>query len=134
MDFQYDVNQNKIINNNFQLYIDQCEDCVISAQSVLGSVRLENNKNCIIILGPCSTSNYLENCVNCTVFLVCHQLRIHNCNSCQLHVLVNTHPIIEDCTNMTFYRNRTIYNTMQANIDSIGLSHASCWNNVIDFR
>lgn len=133
-DLQRDVNSNKIQSHSVQLYINECEDCLISTQSPIGSVRIENTNNCTIVLGPCSTSNYFENCSGCTVFLICHQLRIHNCTNCQFHVLVNTHPIIEDCSQLKFYRNRCFYPNMSHDLELCGLTHASCWNNVIDFR
>lgn len=69
---------------------------------MLGSVRIANTSNCTIYLGPCCTSVYLENCTGCTIFIACHQLRIHETNDCRLYVRVNSHPIIEDCSNLGF--------------------------------
>jgi len=41
-------------------------------------------------------------CVDCVIFTSSHQLRIHACVECDLYVRVNSHPIIEDCTDMRF--------------------------------
>ena len=49
-------------------------------------------------------------------------------------MLVNTHPIIEDCSQLSFYRNRSMYLNMNHDLELCGLIHAACWNNVIDFR
>jgi tubulin-specific chaperone C len=59
-------------------------------------------KNCQIFLGPCCTSVYLEECSDTTIFLSCHQLRIHRSHGCKLYVRVNSHPIIEDCSGFGF--------------------------------
>jgi hypothetical protein len=48
------------------------------------------------------TSVYLENVQDSIVYVYCHQLRIHNCRGCRLYVKVNSHPIIEDCSDMGF--------------------------------
>lgn len=117
-----------------QLFISECKSTTISAQFVLGSVRLENLTDCTIALGPCRTSIYLENCINCNIFLVCHQLRIHNTHKCQLFVLVNSAPIIEDCSKLEFAPNKTTYELKSQDLQDSSLVDAKYWNNVIDFR
>lgn len=70
--------------------------------SLLGSVRIESCKECVIYLGACCTSVYLESLSNCTVYIATHQLRIHECKECNLYVKSNSHPIIEDCERVGF--------------------------------
>ena len=70
--------------------------------SLLGTVRIENTHHCTILLGPTCTSVYIEDSSHLTVFIACHQLRMHKTTDCQLYVRVNSHPIIEDCSNMGF--------------------------------
>jgi Tubulin binding cofactor C len=69
---------------------------------LLGSVRIEESTNCTLLLSPCCTSAYMELCSDCTIFVACHQLRIHTSHRCNLYVQVNSHPIIEDCTALGF--------------------------------
>lgn len=120
--------------NSAQLFINECKSTLVSAPCPLGSVRLENLTDCAIVLGPCRTSIYLENCINCRIFLVCHQLRIHNTHKCQLFVLVNSAPIIEDCSQLEFGPNRITYSGLSEHLQESGLVEAKHWNDVIDFR
>lgn len=70
--------------------------------SLLGSVRIEHTTGCDIKLGACCTSVYLDSVTDCTIQILSHQLRIHECKGCRLYVRVNSHPIIEDCSDMGF--------------------------------
>ena len=70
--------------------------------TIHGSIRLEKINNSKIYLGPCCTSVYVEECSNITIYLACHQLRIHRSHNCFFYVKVNSHPIIEDCTGFGF--------------------------------
>ena len=87
---------------NVQLLIQNCSGTLVCIKALLGSVRIENSRNCTVLLGPCCTSTYIEDSSACTVFTTCHQLRIHKCRDFQLYVMVNSHPIVEDCANMGF--------------------------------
>ena len=100
-----------------QLLIKDCSSVTVSAPTMLGSVRLEDLYDCVIFLGPCCTSVYLEDCRDCTVVLACHQLRIHKTHNCSLYVRVNTHPIIEDCTEMGFAQYSAVYDGIIADIE-----------------
>ena len=85
-----------------QILIRACENMCLVAPTLIGSVRVEHLKGCLLILGPCCTSVYLEGCSKTIIFTACHQLRIHTCTDCELYVAAKTHPIIEDCFNMGF--------------------------------
>ena len=89
--------------------------------TIHGSIRLEKMINCEIFLGPCCTSVYLEECTNCTVFIACHQLRIHRSHNCKLYVRANSHPIIEDCTGFGFAPYGVTYDTIEEDIKVIDL-------------
>ena len=107
---------------------------VVFSPWVIGSARLEENTNCTIVLGPCHTSVYLESLTNCTLYITCHQLRIHNCKNCNLYVKVASHPIIEDCEALAFAPYNFTYAGIEEDIKTCHLEQASCWNNVVDFR
>lgn len=116
------------------ILVTHCSGITVSARCLLGAVRLENCTACQIVLGPCSTSVYLEDCSDCTVFLASHQLRIHKCTGCTLYVRVNSHPIIEDCSMMRFAPYPLEYDLHAAHVREAALREAKCWDNVVDFR
>ena len=117
-----------------KVLIEQCIGATIVAPVLLGAVRIEHVQNSNIYLGPCCTSLYLESCSGCTIFCCSHQLRIHACHGCALFVRINGHPIIEDCTTMTFAPYVLSYPGIQAHLQEANLIKAHCWGNVIDFR
>lgn len=98
----YETKDYDNVNIMKQILIVNCKGTKISAQLLIGSIRIEHCEDCIIFLGPCCTSSYLEGLKNCTIVCASHQLRIHTCDSCKLFVRANSHPIIEDCKNMGF--------------------------------
>jgi hypothetical protein len=116
------------------LLIKNCAGATIFARCVLGAARIENCDACSIFLGPCSTSVYLDSITRGSIFICCHQLRIHKSAGVQLYVRVNGHPIIEDCTSMGFAPYKVVYAGLQADLTMAGLVDAACWDNVIDFR
>lgn len=116
------------------LIIRGCSGTTIIARCVLGSVRVENCKDCHIYLGPCRTSVYLDDMRQVTMFIASHQLRIHKCHDCKLQVRVNSHPIIEDCSGMGFAPYDVAYAELAQHIQSADLGSAACWSNVVDFR
>jgi hypothetical protein len=83
----------------------------------IGSVRIEQLTASTIHFGPCMTSVYLEGARDCTLSIACHQLRIHNCHNCRLYVKVNSHPIIEDCSEMSFAPYQLEYPSIQDDIE-----------------
>jgi len=66
--------------------------------------------------------------------MTCHQLRIHNSHKCQLFVLVNSAPIIEDCSQLEFAPNKVKYASQSNDLQECGLLEAKHWDDVIDFR
>jgi hypothetical protein len=130
---------------------------LLDRPSLLGSVRIEQTTECDIKLGACCTSVYLDGVVNCTIQILSHQLRIHDCRGCKLYVRVQSHPIIEDCSDMGFAPYRYTYPGCAAdiqvrykygannapnvdrevfarNLQAAGLEAAHHWNTVVDFR
>lgn len=118
----------------YQVYIKNCDNSTVSVRATIGSARLENLTGCKVLLGPCCTSIYVENCTSCTFFIRCHQLRIHHAYSSSFYVLVNSHPIIEDCSALGFAPYHASYPTLSRDLEAANLLAATNWDNVVDFR
>jgi hypothetical protein len=61
------------------LLMRDCTDLTLSAPCMFGSARFERLRGCTLLLGPCTTSVYMEGCEDCSFLVCCHQLRIHTC-------------------------------------------------------
>jgi tubulin-specific chaperone C len=70
-------NTSSYSHKDTQVLLKQCTNTYIAVEALVGSVRCEDLNNCEVTLGPCCTSVYLENVVNSTLRIACHQLRIH---------------------------------------------------------
>ena len=57
--------------------ITNCEDSKIELQTHFSCIYLKDNKNCVIKIGPVSSSIFVDNCTNCDLFLMGHQVIIH---------------------------------------------------------
>ena len=121
--FLLDAKSLRITDSNAppQILIRGCESMCLVVPTLIGSVRVEHLKECVLILGPCCTSVYLEGCSNTVVFTACHQLRIHTCTACELYVAAKTHPIIEDCFNMGFAPYSAVYPSYMSDLEVIAL-------------
>jgi hypothetical protein len=89
-------------DNRCQILVRKCKGVNLVSLSLIGSIRMEDLEDCYVILGSCGTSVYLEGCKNVVLFVTCHQMRIHKCTDCKIHVHCKSHPIIEDCMGMKF--------------------------------
>ena len=94
-------------------------------------MRIESTSDCDIILGACCTSVYLDSVNNCTIQILSHQLRIHECRDCRLYVRVQSHPIIEDCVHMGFAPYSFIYEALEADIQ-VAVGVCACSVSVTD--
>jgi len=98
-------------------------------RGVVGSVRLENVTDCLLLLGPCCTSVYLESCTRCTLLAAAHQLRVHKSVGCRLFVRCQSHPIVEDCEDVGFAPYAASYVGIDQDFVAAGLAAARCWDN-----
>lgn len=121
-------------DNRIQILVRKCTRLTLVSLSLIGSIRMEDLEDSIIVLGCCGTSVYLENCTNVTLFVTCHQIRIHKCTNCSIYVMCRSHPIIEDCMGMLFAPYGIDYSDHASDLDMAGLTGAGCWDNVVDFR
>jgi hypothetical protein len=102
--------------------------------ALFGSIRLEYvTNNSIVLLGPCSTSVYMEGCENSIIYILCHQLRIHKTKNCHLFVRCQSNPIIEDCEGLIFSPYPLVYPDIDMDIQvhinsTISFIFVSCFD------
>lgn len=86
------------------LNISNLQRCIVKlTNSSYSTARMDNLKDCIVLINDIEGPIYLADVHNCFIFIVCHQFRIHK--SQNVHVAVSCRskrPIIEACTQLTF--------------------------------
>ena len=91
---------------------------LFTSQAVVGSVRLEGLRDCRAVLAPCGTAAYVDGCRGCTIYAASHQLRVHGCAGVDLFVRVNSHPIIEDCSDLGFAPYDVSYDALDSDLQA----------------
>lgn len=94
-------NLRKIIDStDSHLLLKDFADSIISGNKIFPSIHVQDGKDSILYLesnGPI----FMHSLKNMTLFLKCHQLRLHNIKNCTLLIEVaNNKIIIEDCKNL----------------------------------
>lgn len=112
--------------------LSNIDSCVVKVNGNASTIHLNNIKNSQIFLGPVSNSVFIDNCTDSTLYLACHQLRMHTSHKCSVYLHVTSRPIIEHCKNIGF--------APAVNIDPVLLQLAGLdegtnhWNEVDDFN
>jgi hypothetical protein len=73
--------------------------------------HLRNIHHCLVLLPPIRQSLLADDCSNCVIHgFLCAQMRLHNCNSNDVHLQSETDPILENSTQQAFGGGRTPIN------------------------
>ena len=127
-----------------------CESSYISGNDVmisnvvnsiivlLGSatqLRIHNITNSIILCGPVAGSLHSENCTNSIFYIASRQARIHTNTQCTYMLHTQSHPIIEQCSNMLFGEYKLQYNGIDIDYGTSELSlHSNQYKSIDDFN
>lgn len=118
-------------------FIAHCEGCTILLRGCMGSLRMEDVRNCVVMTGPVMGGCHIEAAEGSTFHLVVHQLRLHHSSSSDFYLQTRSHPIIEDCTSLRFAPYALKYEGIIADLEHSGLGTADCadnWCQVKDFK
>ena len=86
------------------LHLTHLQNCVVTLKESYGSLKLQDNHNCIFYCSPVSGPIFVERCHNCTLIVASRQLRIHDSYSLHCIIYVTSGPIIEGCSKIWFSR------------------------------
>jgi hypothetical protein len=121
--------------NGKDVALENLEHCEIFLKGIPSSVQIKNLHGCIIIVGPCSRSVFIDECHQCEFAVACEQLRVHTSDECDFYVHITAQPIIEDCHHCRFAPYNVEYKSKQMDIIQSGLQWTKdYWNNVLDFN
>jgi len=118
------------------LNIANCKDCVITIRGVVGAMYINNVVNCTLWIGPVGAGMLVEKAEQCKFFVASHQLRIHNAKQTDFFCLTNSPPIIEHSDELRFAPNATTYAGFDEDLEVCGIRRsdsAGNWNEVKDF-
>jgi hypothetical protein len=93
-------NEEEIMKSD--VLIRNLDGTVIQLNGSPSTLRLARLKNCKLICGPVHTSVFVDECVNCILFLCCQQLRTHSSQDLDIYLRVRSRAIIEDCNKIRF--------------------------------
>lgn len=109
--------------------------CRISLMGNPSTVHMTNLEDCTILLGPVSTSAFIDNSRNCRFVLACQQLRTHSTTNSHFYIHVTSKAIIEDCSNLQFAPYAWSYEGLSEDFQRTGLDwNVNNWNKVDDFN
>eukprot|EP00357_Protocruzia_adherens_P028187 CAMPEP_0115013796 /NCGR_PEP_ID=MMETSP0216-20121206/25647_1 /TAXON_ID=223996 /ORGANISM="Protocruzia adherens, Strain Boccale" /LENGTH=350 /DNA_ID=CAMNT_0002383315 /DNA_START=141 /DNA_END=1193 /DNA_ORIENTATION=+ len=115
--------------------VKDLDKCVVTVTTWVKAVYLENIKDCEIYLGPIAGACFVRGCKNCVIHLAAHQLRIHNAEDSQFHILTRSKPIIEHSTRLIFSPYKIEYSGVDQDLQSSGLYQIdNLWREVQDFN
>ena len=105
---------------------------------ILGSpstVHLLKVNNSQIMIGPVSTSVFLDKCHNSTIVFACQQLRCHSSSKCNLYVHITARGIIEDCNEIYFGPYTFEYHELEQHFKASNLTReVNNWKRIDDFN
>jgi hypothetical protein len=109
--------------------------CIVKLVGSPGTLYMTSLHNCRIMSGPVATSVFIDDCEDCTFFVACQQLRIHNTEHCDVYSYVTSRTIIEDSTQIGFAPYSWKYENMEQHFKIAGLDvNRNNWNLVDDFN
>lgn len=115
-----------IIDNKF---------CTVKVFGAPSTVHMKNLANCIIIVGPVSSSIFISDCKKCTFVIACQQLRTHSTVDSRFFLHVTSRAIIEDCEQLLFAPYSLSYPNLDKHFVTAGLDKSkNNWNDVDDFN
>lgn len=110
--------------------------CTVELLGSLQTLRLSNLRQCTVRCGPTARSVMMDKCVDCTIHVASHQIRIHESHGTTFYLLCRSRPIIEDCTNVQFGCYHPLdYAEAQQDLQRAGLSvEENLWDQIQDFN
>lgn len=122
------------VNKNDVLLSDLTQ-CTVKIHGTPNTLHMINLTQCTILIGPVTTSVFVDDCNDCEFALACQQLRVHNTVNCKIYLHVTSRAIIEDCTKIFVAPYNWTYENQMDHFNFAGLDfETNNWNSVDDFN
>lgn len=121
------VNKNDVLLSD----LTKCTVRIYGTPNTLHMVRLVQ---CTILIGPVTTSVFVDDCRECEFAFACQQLRLHTSTNCTIYLHVTSRAIIEDCTKIRVAPYNWTYEDQVNHFKLAGLDpKINNWNCIDDF-
>nr|XP_018897184.1 PREDICTED: tubulin-specific chaperone C isoform X1 [Bemisia tabaci]XP_018897185.1 PREDICTED: tubulin-specific chaperone C isoform X1 [Bemisia tabaci]XP_018897186.1 PREDICTED: tubulin-specific chaperone C isoform X1 [Bemisia tabaci] len=115
--------------------LSNLSNCTVRVCGSPSTVHITNIKDSTILIGPVSTSVFLDDCSNCDIAVACQQLRVHSSNSINFYIHVTSRCIIEDSTNIRVAPYTWRYESYDEDFKASKLDpNSNNWNDLDDFN
>lgn len=115
--------------------LEKLNNCVVRLDGAPSTLHMSALDDCVVLCGPVSTSIFAENCRNCTLVIVCQQLRLHSSVNCAVYLHVTSRAIIEDCKQIRVAEYNYSYPALKEDFEKACLdSSVNNWNKLDDFN
>lgn len=128
-----EMNQNEV--NKKDVGLNSLENCTVRIYGTPSTVHASGLRGCTVLIGPVSTSMFIENCADCIFAVACQQLRVHTTSRVTFYLHVTSRAIIEDSTELKFAPYSWDYKELDEHFELAGLNKTqNNWNMVDDFN
>ncbi|KAJ8669842.1 hypothetical protein QAD02_001101 [Eretmocerus hayati] len=122
------VNKNDVLLSD----LTKCTVRIYGTPNTLHMVRLVK---CTVLIGPVTTSVFVDDCQDCEFAFACQQLRLHSSTSCTIYLHVTSRAIIEDCTKIHVAPYNWTYEDQSNHFNLAGLDpKINNWSSIDDFN
>ena len=104
------------VKDRNSLLLENLENCEIYILFNFKALYAKHIKNCKIFVGSISGGSHITDCNDTSFYLITHQLRIHETNNTNFHIMVSSNPIIEDCNGLVFSCLQIEYKNFENNL------------------
>jgi hypothetical protein len=122
------------VNKRGMLLTDMTR-CTIKIFGSPNTLQVINLVECNVLIGPVTTSVFIDKCHDCKFSFACQQLRLHTSTNCTIYLQITTRAIIEDSTNIYVAPYNWTYKDQMYHFKISGLNpKINNWNIIDDFN
>lgn len=122
------------VNKNDVLLSDLTK-CTVHIYGTPNTLHMVKLTQCTILIGPVTTSVFVDDCNDSELAFACQQLRLHNSTNCKIYLHVTSRAIIEDCTQIFVAPYNWNYEDQMNHFKLAGLDpKINNWNMIDDFN
>ncbi|OXU28387.1 hypothetical protein TSAR_002241 [Trichomalopsis sarcophagae] len=122
------------VNKNDVLLSDLTR-CTVRIYGTPNTLHMVSLVQCTVLIGPVTTSVFVDDCRDCDFAFACQQLRLHTSTNCTIYLHVTSRAIIEDCTKIRVAPYNWAYEDQMNHFKLAGLDpKINNWNSIDDFN